>query len=97
VQTTLLGELLENAKIGALAIESGRCVAANAYACELTGYARGELIGKRVGDLKLDVHAHEQAGNRIRRKDGGEVEIALRACETMLGGLSVTLAMFELF
>ena len=40
VQSTLLGELFEHAHVGVVAADSGRYIAANEYACELTGYDR---------------------------------------------------------
>ncbi|MDX6477259.1 MAG: hypothetical protein QOH95_2770, partial [Gaiellaceae bacterium] len=98
VQSTLLGELLDNAKIGALAIESGHYVAANGYACELTGYARADLIGRRVGELDPfsslpgqfaeDPNRPRGAGVlTIRRKDGEELKVDYWAVDTMLSGL----------
>jgi PAS domain S-box-containing protein len=106
VQSTLLGELLENAKIGVVAIESGRYVAANEYACELTGYERAELIGRSVVELNpfaalphelLDVADRQWAAVvTIRRKDGVEVDVVYRAVETMLSGLPLRLSLFSL-
>src|SRR3954468_7349785 len=98
VQSTLLGELLENAKIGALAIESGRYVAANGVACELIGCDRADLIGRRVGEGNpfpaLPEHFVELLNERrgggvqtMRRADGHEIEVACHAVETMLSGL----------
>lgn len=105
VQSTLLGELLENAKIGALAIESGRYVAANGYACELIGCDRAELIGRHVGDLNpsaMPEHFVALINDRrdrdvltIRRRDGQEIEVAYHAVETMLSGLPLRLALLS--
>jgi PAS domain S-box-containing protein len=106
VQTTLLGELLENAQIGALAIESGRYVAANRYACELTGYERTEPIGRRVGELDpfsgpsrpfREVHTGRREASTItlRRKDGRELGVLCFAVETMLSGLPLVLTLFS--
>jgi PAS domain S-box-containing protein len=99
VQSTLLGELLENAKIAALAVESGRYVAANEYACELTGYDRSELIGRGIGELNpfsaefLD-QRHDRVAT-IRRKDGSEIEVGFRVVDTMLSGLPLVLTLFS--
>jgi PAS domain S-box-containing protein len=100
VQSTLLGELLENARIGALAIESGRYVAANAHACELTGYPREELIGRRVGDVphqfaELLQRRRDGGVLTIKRKDGVELEVSFRTVETMLSGLPLMLTLFS--
>jgi PAS domain-containing protein len=91
VQSTLLGELIEHAKVGVLASDSGRYIAANNYACELTGYDRSELIGRRVAELKCERAAGEFA---FRRKDGGEIEVAYRAVDSNLSGIGVTVGLF---
>jgi PAS domain S-box-containing protein len=104
VQSTLLGELLENAKIAALAVESGRYVAANEHACELTGYERAELIGRRIGELNPfsapPEHFAELLNRRdegvvtIRCKDGTEIEVGFRVVDTTLSGLPLFLTLF---
>jgi PAS domain S-box-containing protein len=107
-QTTLLGELLENAQVGALAIDSGRYVAANAYACRVTGYERAELIGKGIGVLgSAEASVEERIENRLReggvgvvklrRKDGGEIDAVFRVAATTVAQLQLTLGLFELF
>jgi len=105
VQSTLLGELLENAKIAALAVESGRYVAANEHACELTGYERSELIGRGITELNPFAappeHFAELLSKRhegvvtIRRKDGSEIEVGFRVVDTMLSGLPLVLTLFS--
>jgi PAS domain S-box-containing protein len=105
VQSTLLGELLENARIGALAVDEGRYVAANAYACEVLGYARLELIGTRVGELHPESdlprqfaeiqHGHRTGGElTITRKDGEELHVHYRAVPTKLAGMNILLGLF---
>ena len=105
VQSTLLGELLENARIGALAVDEGRYVAANEYACELFGYERGELIGKRVGELHplsdlpeqfVEIQQGRRTGGELRleRKDGTPVDITYRAVRTTLAGMSIIIGLF---
>lgn len=91
VQSTLLGELLEHAHVGALAFDSGRYVAANQYACELTGYARSELIGRSVSELG---GRPEGDVTSLRRKDGAEIAVTYRAVASHLAGMSVTLGLF---
>lgn len=105
VQSTLLGELLENARIGALAVDEGRYVAANEYACELLGYEREELIGKRVGELHplsglpeqfVEIQEGRRTGGRLllERKDGTLVDITYRAVRTTLAGMSILIGLF---
>ena len=91
VQSTLLGELLEHANVGALAADSGRYIAANEYACELTGYDRAELIGRPMGDV-----CRQQGSGVIALdcKDGGEIKVSYRAVASNLAGISVTLGLF---
>jgi PAS domain S-box-containing protein len=107
-QTTLLGELLENAQVGVLAVDSGRYVAANVFACEITGYERAELIGKGVEVLcPPDAHDHERIGKRLRDggvgvvklrcKDGGEIEVIFRVAPTSVAQMQLTVALFALF
>jgi PAS domain-containing protein len=90
-QSTLLGELLEHANVGVLAADSGRYIAANQYACELTGYDRAELIGRPVAELKCEREAGYWA---FRCKDGEEIEVAYRAVDADLSGLRVTVGVF---
>jgi PAS domain S-box-containing protein len=105
VQATLLGELLENAQIGALAADRGVYVAANEYACELLGYERSELLGTRVGELhplselprqfdEIERGLREAGELVIARKDGEEIVIRYRAALTTLAGLPLMLGLF---
>lgn len=100
VQSTLLGEILANAEIGALAADRGTYVAANDYACRLLGLERSELIGTRVGELH-PLSDLPQQWAEIERGDrvGGDLEldglkIRYRAVHTTLAGLPVTLGLF---
>jgi len=105
VQSTLLGELLDRALIGVLAVDAGRYIAANAFACELTGYEREDLIGRRVGELNpfsdlpqqfAEVEAGQRDGGEvvIRRRDGTEVTVRYRAARTKLAGMQLMLGVF---
>jgi PAS domain-containing protein len=94
VQSTLLGELLENARIGALAVDEGRCVAANAYLCELLGYDREELIGMRVGELPVGAAAPGGGELTVPRRDGAELGLSYRVVETTLAGMDVLIGLF---
>jgi PAS domain-containing protein len=91
VQSTLLGELLEHAMVGALAADSGRYIAANEFACELTGYNRAELIGRPVGEL---CRRRGSGVIALGCKDGDEIEVSYRVVEAELAGIPVTLGLF---
>ena len=94
VQSTLLGELLENARIGALAVDEGRCVAANAYLCELLGYDREELIGARVGELPIAVGPRESGDLTVTCKDGRRLGLSYRVVGTTLAGMDLLIGLF---
>jgi PAS domain-containing protein len=91
VQSTLLGQLLEHADVGALAADSGRYIAANTYACTLTGYPRAELIGRPVDELC------RRSGGGVMSlgcKDGLSIEVGYRVVSATLAGLPVVLSLF---
>lgn len=107
VQSALLGELLETARIGVLAADPGVYVAANEYACGLLGYPRSQLLGTRVGELhplsQLPQHwAEIERGQRhggelvVARRTGEEIRIGYRAVPTTLAGLPLMLGLFWL-
>ena len=91
VQSTLLGELLEHANVGAFAADSGRYIAANEYACELTGFERAELIGRPADEL---CRQRGSGVTGLRCKDGREIEVSYHAVDAILAGLPVTLGLF---
>jgi PAS domain S-box-containing protein len=104
-QSTLLGELLENARIGVLAVDEGRYVAANQYACTLSGYERDDLIGRRVGELNpasalpaqfAEIRGDGRGGGEVllRRKDGEEVRVSYRVVGATIAGLEILVAFF---
>jgi PAS domain-containing protein len=91
VQSTLLGELLEHANVGVLAADSGRYIAANEYACELTGYDRAELIGRPVDELC------QKRGSGVIAlgcKDGAAIDVSYQVVDAELSGISVKLGLF---
>ena len=107
VQSTLLGELLETAQIGALAVDEGHYVAANEYACRLLGYERDELIGRRVGELHpmselpsqfVEIVDGKRSGGSvtITTKAGKPLELCYRAVRTSLAGMQILLGLFWL-
>src|SRR5438045_1096028 len=61
VQTILLGDAIERAPAAVLvADEDGRYIAANAYACEMLGYERAELLELNVLDVARYDGAREE-------------------------------------
>ena len=105
VQSTLLGELLENAQVGALAVDEGHYVAANEYACALLGWERDELIGRRVGELHplsdlpaqfVEILRGERAGGdvTITTKSGEPIDLCYRAVPTRLAGMQILIGLF---
>jgi len=93
VQSTLLGEMLENARVGALAVDEGRCVAADAYLCELLGYAREELIGADVSELPI-AGFRESGDLDVIAKGGRLLELSYRVVPTTLAGMDILIGLF---
>jgi PAS domain S-box-containing protein len=101
VQKSLVGEALEHGPVAVfVAGDDGRYLAANAYACELLGYTRSELLDLRVPDVAVDPDAQinylemRRTGARtgttvLRRSDGTEVEMCFRASQSTVGGMRV--------
>ena len=101
VQKSLVGEALEHGPVAVFVVDDdGRYLAVNAYACELLGYTRAELLGLRVADVSADPearatyselrHADSRTGlTRLRRSDGTELEVQFRASQTTVGGMLV--------
>lgn len=105
MQSTLLGELLENAELGALAVDEGHYVAANEYACELLGWERDELIGRRVGELHplselpsqfAEIVEGRRRGGQvtITTKTGEPIDLCYRAVRTRLAGMTLLIGLF---
>jgi PAS domain S-box-containing protein len=85
VLSTLLGDGADNVKLGIFVYDDqGAYVAVNAYAAELLGYSREELLTHRVGDFTegtidpavLARTERREGVRRVRRKDGSEVTVA---------------------
>jgi PAS domain S-box-containing protein len=101
VQKSLVGEALDTGPVAVfVADDDGKYLAVNAYACELLGYEREELLALRVGDVAVnrgaadDFEALRRQGRRtgvavLRRKDGAELSMHFRAGETTVGGMSL--------
>ena len=99
VQATLLGEALEGARVAAFLFDDeGTCVAVNAYASELTGHTRAELL-ERLVDVGADfddVVARRRDSGRIelRRKDGTTATVGYRVLTTTIGGIALFIGVF---
>jgi PAS domain S-box-containing protein len=101
VQKSLVGEALEHGPVAVFVVDDdGRYLAVNAYACELLGYARTELLDLRVSDVSADPEARGNYSElrraeprtgltRLRRSDGTELEVHFRASQTTVGGMLV--------
>ena len=101
IQTSLLGEAVENAPIGVfVADEDGRYIAVNLAGCAMLGYERDELLDLLITDLsplpdaperyRGAVVAGELAGTtRALRKDGTELEVDFRTCTTRVAQMTV--------
>lgn len=101
VQKSLVGEALEHGPVAVFVVDDdGRHLAVNAYACELLGHTRAELLDLRVPGVVVDPQAQAHyselrrtgsyAGlTRLRRRDGSEIEMHIRASQTTVGGMLV--------
>ena len=99
VQKSLVGEALERGPVAVfVADESARYIAVNAYACELLGYTRDELLELHVTDVAVNPEAESDYGEMqrlgsstgvttLRCKDGSEIPMLFRASQTVVGGM----------
>jgi PAS domain S-box-containing protein len=101
VQKSLVGEALDPGPVAVfVADDDGKYLAVNAYACDLLGYERDELLALRVTDVAVNASAGDDyAAMRrdgtgtgetvLRRKDGRELPMHYRAGQTTVGGMPV--------
>jgi PAS domain S-box-containing protein len=105
VQETLLGEALEHAPVGAIVLdETGRYVAANRLACELSGFTREELLEGGAMVFSLDgvpttmsslMNGELRGGVApVHRTDGTAVACEYRVGATRSGGLPFYVVVF---
>jgi PAS domain S-box-containing protein len=104
VQAGLLGEAIDRAPDAVfVADESMQHLAVNQAACRMLGYTREELLALRLTEIATysqptgehhDVVAHGRRSGTamLRAKDGSQVEVAYRAHETKLAGMTVYLS-----
>jgi PAS domain S-box-containing protein len=101
IQTSLLGEAIENGPIAVLvADETGRYVAVNQAACRLLGYSRAELLAMRVTEVarseeapaewaELELNGTHTGISTVTCKDGSTLPFAYVAGATVVAGMPV--------
>jgi PAS domain S-box-containing protein len=101
IQTSLLGEAIENGPVAVLvADERGRYVAVNQAACLLLGYSREELLTMCMTDVarydeapaewaEMEARGSQSGRARVTRKDGSTVGFAYVAGATIVAGMPV--------
>jgi PAS domain S-box-containing protein len=104
IQASLIGEAVDNGPAAIfVADEEGRYIAVNAFACELLGYTRTELLSLTVQDVapnesvaasfaKLKRDGDLEGTTVLRHKDGGDVTIEWRATRTTAAGMEFFVA-----
>jgi PAS domain S-box-containing protein len=101
VQKSLVGEALDPGPVAVfVADDDGKYLAVNAYACDLLGYDRDELLALTVADVAVgetaaaDFETVQRLGQHsgttlLRRKDGSDVPMQFRAGQTTVGGMAL--------
>jgi PAS domain S-box-containing protein len=99
IQASLLGEAVDPGPVAIfVADEQMRYVAVNAYAAELLGYTRAELLELRVTDVvrtpeasehfeEVVAHRQREGTAQLTRKDGSVFQLGYCARETTVAGM----------
>jgi PAS domain S-box-containing protein len=105
----VIGDLWNSADTAIAVFEGDRRYAdVNDAFCELTGYARGEMLTKSAGDLsvpgdvsvpltfeKVTRHWSATVNVRLRRKDGTIVDVSVRAYRCSMNDKHLVVALFS--
>jgi PAS domain S-box-containing protein len=107
LQRALLGEALDQAGFATFVFEEDEnFVAVNDAACALSGYTRPELLRLPLRELSAEpertlrnlqlVSSGEREGGtaKLRRKDGGVVDVGYRATHTSIAGMPFLIAFY---
>ena len=101
VQASLIGEAIDAGPVFVLVVdEEMRFVAANAFACQLLGYSRDELLRLKLSDVapfpetperfaSFLSRKRDEGTTRVVRRDGTILKLAYRATETRVAGLTL--------
>jgi PAS domain S-box-containing protein len=99
VQASLIGEAIDQGPaLVFVADEDMRYAAVNAYACELLGYTREELLGMAVTDVarypeaedeyeELQELREREGSAELTRKDGSTFPVRYLASTTTIAGM----------
>ena len=102
IDTVLVGEALEHGPVAVFVFdEEGRYLAVNGMACNLLGYARDDLLARRIGELSTQtageavasylaaMEAGTEAATEVRHADGSTVRLHFRAAAAKVAGMPV--------
>jgi PAS domain S-box-containing protein len=94
IDTVLVGEALEHGPVAVFVFdEEGRSLAVNGMACELLGYERDGLLGRRFDALAEHMQAAIETGGEttaaVEQADGTTVLLRLRASAARAAGMPV--------
>ena len=101
VQKSLIGEALDPGPIAVfVADDDGKYLAVNAFACDLLGYDRDELLALTVADVAVGETAaaafetvrrigKHTGTTLLRHKDGADLPMQFRAAQTTVGGMAL--------
>jgi PAS domain S-box-containing protein len=102
IHSALVGEALEHGPVAVFVFDDeGRYLSVNAFACELLGYERSELLARCVGELSAlpQEHALEsyeravktaaESRTAVRHADGSVIHLWFRARATRVAGMPV--------
>ena len=100
VQRSLVGEAVDSGPVAIfVADDDQKYLAVNAYACELLGYTREQLLELHVSDVAVNDGAAEYDEMRrlgehsglavLRHRDGTKIPMNFRASQTSIGGMTL--------